>query len=635
MKNALSLRQLLIFVLNPLRSNSTRCVALSLLLALVLQISNFGVQRCLLGEDLNNVAVARMKQDLSFFASDDQEGRDAGSEGIKRAAAYIVKRFEELGLKTDSFDGTPFQEFSLPGDDQMGEGNDLQFAGTQNPIETRLGENYTAVSLGSSGSFGGEVVFAGYGITAPEFSYDDYSQVDVTGKVVIVLRKEPQQQNADSVFDGTRSSQYAFFSAKELNAALHKVGALIMVNDAATAAENNDALPGVNEAGQAISDAKVPTYFCTRALIDPIVKQATGKSLAELEADIDSDLKPRSQILAGVTASGKTLIEKTEKPVRNVVGVLPGVGNLAEEYVVVGAHYDHVGMGGRGSLAPGTVAIHNGADDNGSGTTTMLEVARRLSEESPENRRTVIFMAFTAEERGLLGSKHYVRNPRWPIEDTVAMINMDMVGRLSDNRLTIYGTGTATEFDGLVERMNQLDTTKFSLDKQAAGYGPSDHSSFYEVGIPVFHFFTGLHNDYHRPSDDVEKVNFEGMARIATMVTEVVREIATAPDRPNALKTDAVARIGQRPSRRPRAVMGITLDTSVTTAKIAEVPEGSAAADAGLTAGDVIIKIDTIEIESVGDLRRAMGQKNPGDKALIVVQRGDETVEVELVLSEG
>lgn len=588
-----------------------------------------------MGEDLYDVAVARMKQDLSFFAADEQEGRDAGSEGIQRAAVYIAKRFDDLGLKTDSFNGTPFQDFAMPGDDQMGEGNDLQFAGLEKAAETRLGENYTAVSLGGNGSFAGDVVFAGYGISAPDLGYDDYSQVDVAGKVVIVLRKEPQQSKADSVFDGVRSSQYAFFSTKELNAAVHKVAAMIIVNDAATAAENEDALPGVSEAGQAMSDMKVPTYFCTRGLIDPIVKEATGKSLAELEEAIDADLQPRTQVLGGVTASGKTVIEKSEKPVRNVIGVLPGSGNLAAEYVVVGAHYDHVGMGGRGSLAPGTVAIHNGADDNGSGTTTMLEVARRLSGESPENRRSIIFMAFTAEERGLLGSKHYARNPRWPIEDTVAMINMDMVGRLTDNRLTIYGIGTAAEFDGLVDGVNQLDATKFSLDKQDAGYGPSDHSSFYEVGIPVFHFFTGLHNDYHRPSDDVEKVNFDGMARIATMVTAVVSEIATAPDRPSALKTDAVARIGQRPSRAPRAVMGITLDTTAATATIAEVPEGGPAAEAGLMAADVIVKIDAIDVESISDLRRAMAPKKPGDRAIIVVQRGADTVQVELVLSEG
>lgn len=590
-------------------------------------------------EDLLLSTVDRLKSDIAFLADDAQEGRNVGSEGIARAGEFIASRFDDLGLKTDSFDGTPYQDFSLPGPAVQGAASDntLAFTGIEGLPTLELGKNYQALALGNSGEFDAPLVFAGYGITAAEHNYDDFADVDVEGKVVIILRKEPQQQVEDSVFDGTRSSQYAFFSSKELNAALHKVAGVIIVNDAATVEANGDQLLGVTAAGSAMNNSQVPTIYCSRDVIDPIVKQGTGKSLSELEAAIDSDLKPRSQLIDGVTVAGKTSIEKSSIPARNVIGVLPGTGELAKEYVVVGAHYDHVGMGGAGSLAPGTVAIHNGADDNASGTTTMLEVARRMAADESENRRTLIFMAFSAEEKGLLGSKYYVRNPRWPLEETVAMVNMDMVGRMQENSLTVFGTGTAEEFDSLIDRLNEK--AEFALSKQAAGFGPSDHASFYEKEIPVFHFFTGLHNDYHRPSDDIEKVNYEDMARVANMVTELVSELSTNPERPAYVKTTAVANVGRSRSRNrrptPRAVLGVQLNIEAETASIAEVGEDSPAAKAGLEAGDVITSIDGNKIASIRDLRAALSQKKPGDTIQMIVKRGEEEVELQVKLGEG
>ncbi len=605
-------------------------------------------------EDLASSTISRLREDISFLAADEQQGRDVGSEGIARAGEFIAQRFLELGLSTDAFDGTPYQDFTIPGPSQLGAeaNNQLSFLGPvllpeklstedsdaegskSEPVwQPLIGENFQPLSLGSSGRFEGQVVFAGYGISAPDLNYDDYAGVDVTGKVVIVLRKEPRQQDDASPFDGRRSSQYAFFSSKELNAAMHKAAALILVNDSLTVANNGDQLLDVTGGGRAVSRSQVPTFFCTRELIDPLVSVGTGKTLAELEQAIDGDLQPRSQVLEGITCQGETLIEQSQIPVRNVVGVLPGRGELAEQYVVIGAHYDHVGMGGQGSLAPGTVAIHNGADDNASGTTAMLEVARRMAQDESENRRTLIFMAFTGEEKGLLGSRHYVRNPRWPLEDTVAMVNMDMVGRLTDNKLTIFGTGTAERFDALVDTLNE--SAGFVLDKQAAGLGPSDHSSFYEAQIPVFHFFTGLHNDYHRPSDDIEKVNYEGMARVTGMVTELVAGLSTQPERPRYMKTTARADVGRRRGNRPaRPVLGIQLDTGAAKVTIASVPPGPSA-DAGLQAGDVITRIGENEVADLPALRRVMSEFKPGQKVKVLVRRGNEEVSVEVMLGRG
>lgn len=602
----------------------------------MLFLACFCIGRVGRAEDLASATLSRLAEDLKYISSDELEGRNSGSEGIRKAAEFIVRRFDSLGLKTDSFDGTPFQDFTIPGPAAVGaqESNTLTIDGSESGVEPVLNGNFTPVSLGKNGSFDGELVFAGYGITAKTLSYDDYAGIDVEGKVVIVLRKEPRQDDEQSPFEGNRSSQYAYFSTKEVNAAVHNAAAMIIVNDATTAKTSaGDTLPGAADAGQVRRGKKIPTLYCTRAFIDPIVQAGTGKTLSELEAAIDSDLKPQSQVLTGITAKGEVLIEQTQTPVRNVVGFLGGAGDLVSEYVVVGAHYDHVGMGGPGSLANGTIAVHNGADDNGSGTTTILEVARRMSEDTSPNRRNIIFIAFTGEEKGLLGSKYYARNPRWPLEDTVAMVNLDMVGRLSENSLTVYGTGTAENFDALIERVNEK--TNFNLLKEPVGYGPSDHASFYAESIPVFHFFTGLHNEYHRPGDDFELVNLDGMVRIADMVTDVVHSIATAPDRPKLVELKGTAQIRRpRPTQR-RAVLGVQLDSSATLPSVIEVIRESAAESAGIKPGDAIVKIDDVELSNISDLQKYLTTKKPGDKITVSIIRGEKPVEVELMLGEG
>ena len=582
-------------------------------------------------EDLAAVAT-RLQTDLAYLSSDALAGRDVGSEGIAKAGEYIAQRFKDLGFETDKFDGGPYQEFAIPGPAALGpaEKNLLKFTGVDGLPELKLESNFCPLSLGSSGKFDSEVVFVGFGITAPDLKYDDYAGLDVEGKIVIVLRREPQQSDAKSRFNGTQNTEYAYFTAKELNASLHKVGAMILVNDAQTAASPaGDAVMRVAEAGASLAKSKVPTIFCSRSIIDPLIKKSTGKSLSELQAEIDSTGEPKSVVLKDVKATGEVDIASKDVIARNVVGFLPGKGALAEEYVVVGAHYDHVGMGGVGSLAPGTVAIHNGADDNGSGTTTMLEVARHLSLDKSDNRRGIIFMAFSGEERGLLGSKHYVRSPRWPLEKTVTMVNMDMVGRLTDGGLTVYGTGTAEGFDPLMDKLNE--TSKFKLDKQAAGFGPSDHQSFYEFDIPVFHFFTGLHNDYHRPSDDFDKINIEGMQQIADMVNRLVIDLATRPDRPKLLKITDVADVGRANARR-RATLGIQMDTNAEAVVVQAVTDGGGAAVAGIMPGDTITKIGETAVANATEMRRALNTKKPGDTVEVTIKRGTEEVKLQVKL---
>lgn len=617
--------------------------------SMLLATGKFGGEHDVLrAEDRVTSTASRLAADLMYLASDELAGRDVGSPGIAQAGEYIAGRFQQLGLVTDLFDGGPYQEFTIPGPATLGapERNSLRFEGAAGVSLVRLTDEVTPVSLGSNGTFSGEVLFAGYGITAPELNYDDYANLDVRGKVVIVLRKEPRQSDPNSPFDGTQPSQHAFFSSKELNAVVHGAAALILVNDQATVAHAGaDQLPKLTAAGNAINDRQIPTLFCLRSTVDKLLQSALGESLQTLEAAIDRDLAPHSHALAGIRASGETLIAQSQTPVRNVVGLLPGQGSLADQYVVIGAHYDHVGMGGVGSLAPSTIEIHNGADDNASGTAVLLEVARRLTNlpiasasETGEKdvpaaaRRSVIFIAFTGEERGLLGSKYFVRNPRWPLEQTVAMLNMDMVGRMEGNSLTVYGTGTAEQFDGLIDRTSA--SLGLAIDKQPAGFGPSDHSSFYEASIPVLHFFTGLHNDYHRPSDDYDKINYLGMAMVTDLVTSIALELASSPYSPKLLQTSAVAHIG-RPVPSKRAVLGVRLDAHTTVPTVVDVAPGGAASLVGIRAGDVISAIDDQPISSVGELHQQLELRIVGGSVAITIRRGEENLRLTTTLQGG
>jgi hypothetical protein len=568
-------------------------------------------------------AETRIYSDISYLASDEMRGRSADTPGLKKASEFLAQRFKELGLETDLFDGQPFQVFELDGPTEaIPESNHLAITkpdGTR--VELKLGEQFQSLSLGSNGPFDAGIVFAGYGITASDGSiqYDDYAGLDVQGKVVLVLRKEPQSNDPNSVFAGTEPSQYAFFTTKESNAAKHGAAALILINDAASEAANPGSLLPVSGSGAAVGDDKVPTVFVSRAIAEAWLSEC-GKSLTEIEKEIDSDLKPRSFEMSGWKADGKTEIARRKIPSMNVLGYLPGNGELAEELVIVGAHFDHVGMGGFGSLAPGTYEIHNGADDNASGTVGMLEAARRIAEmarqQSPDTpRRGILFMAFSAEELGLIGSEYYVNHPRFALDKTVAMLNLDMVGRVSDNVLTVYGTGTAREFDALLTEANEIGG--FEIKRQPEGVGPSDHQSFFMKGIPVYHFFSGFHPDYHRPSDDFDKINLNGIVRVAEMVTFMTDKIARTPERPFFLRsTTSKVRLGVRIRQ---SEPGLVVD---------RVMPGGWAKKAGIVPNDRILKIGSESVVGREDMDEALSKYKPGDMLEVEVERGSENVTI-------
>ncbi len=635
------------------------------------------------------VVEQRILDSVKYLASDDLEGRGVGTAGLDKAAQYIADEFSEMGLKTDWFDGTPFQKFTITASTEMGpqEKNRLVLVGPAanggdqpQRIELELGKDFNPLAVGGTGKIDAPIVFVGYGITAKDKNYDDYEGIDVKGKVVLILRKEPQQANPHSAFDGTQTTQHATFQRKIANAYEHGAAAVLLVNDdygvreqqkAAEKAwqdavdkladardefrKNENPTPedvakyrkdvshlaqqiqemskrlegdfdevlGFQEAGPG-GNRRMPVFFCRREVFATVVSAAFGdKDLTAFEREIDKELKPQSAAAMGWRVEGQANVVRKDAEVKNVIGVLEGEGPLADETVVIGAHYDHLGLGGPGSLAPWTKEIHNGADDNASGAAALIEVARRFATRDKKPRRRLVFMAFTAEERGLLGSAHYVKQPLFPLENTVAMVNMDMVGRMDENKLIVFGTGTAAEFDALIDNINK--SYEFKIRKDDGGFGPSDHSSFYAKKIPVFHVFTGTHSDYHRPSDDYDKINIPGMRRVTDFVTDIVDQIDAGETRPEYREVKGrsqVARSGDRP------YLGTIPDFAqeVEGYALMGVSKGGPAERAGLQSGDVIIKFGESKIGGLEDIDSALRKYKAGDEVEVAFKRSGETM---------
>jgi len=376
----------------------------------------------------------------------------------------------------------------------------------------------------------------------------------------------------------------------------------------------------------------LPIAHITQKVLDQVLKASLKTTLAGLEAAIDKDFKAKSQVLPGWTIQMQTSINTVRTEVKNVIGVLEGKGPLKDETIVIGAHYDHVGLGGRGSLAPGSKEVHNGADDNGSGTVSLIELARRLAGRKKKLPRRIVFIAFTAEELGLIGSARYVKNPVFPIGKTVAMFNMDMVGRLRNRKLTIFGTGTAPRWKTLVETKGKQH--EFALSLKPSGFGPSDHSSFYGEKVPVLHFFTGTHSDYHRPGDDWPKLNLAGMESIVGMLEEIIVETALDKQRPKYVEIKGRARVSRMGSR---PYFGSIPDFGTDGPKgypISGVAPGSPAQKGGLKGGDLIVQFGPTKIGGLDDFDLALRKFKGGDAVDVIVVRDGKRKTLKVTLAK-
>jgi hypothetical protein len=571
---------------------------------------------------------------IKFLASDQLKGRANGTPQLDLAAKYIAAHFRKFRLKPAGDNGTYLQGFSLVVGAKLGRKNVAVFERGATSATLKVRQNFVPLSFSANATVEAPLVFAGYGITAPEYHYDDYQGLDATGRVAIVLRHEPQEDDEHSVFAGKQLTSHAGIVNKAINAKNHGAKAMILVNDLGNHPGQPDNLLRLDEVSGP-QEMSIPVIQVKADTVNNWLKPS-GHALDELRQAIDKDLSRHSMPLDASSRLALTVdIERIHRKAANVVAELPGDDPaFTDQYIVVGAHYDHLGLGGQNSLAPRQQGqIHHGADDNASGISGVLELADVLAHSSERPRHSIIFICFAGEELGLLGSAYYAEHPSFALKQTIAMINMDMIGRVSNNRLYVAGTGTSPGFQQLVQDANRA--LKFDLSYSASGYGASDQTSFTVHEVPVFFFFSGLHSDYHKPSDTWDKINAASGARVVELVSNVVTGLDTLNDKPQYVRVAEPAGSATGGGSGYGPYFGSIPDFGQAEhggVKFSEVRDGSPAGKAGFKACDVLVEFDGKKIDNLYDFTYALRAHKPGDKVIVTVLRGSERVTREVTL---
>ena len=492
------------------------------------------VQAQVCRKGLDAITAGEMKKHLEYLASDAQRGRDTPSPELDTCAAYIADYFKALGLKPVGDNQSYFQHFNLLRN-RLSEPNAFILTGSGIETEYKIKDDYVPLYLTANRRITAPVVFAGYGITAPEFGYDDYKGINVRGKIVFVFTHEPQENDSTSRFDGRQMTDHSKIIHKALNAREHGAVGLILITDPVNHRFRRPPNTWPSLMRNAPEDAvpleveekmenKIVAVRIGKALGEALL-QPCGKTMESLQTAIDSNLKPQSFELSGVTVTMQTTLKAELLPTQNVVGLIEGSDPvLKDEIVVYGAHYDHLG-------ARSDSVIYNGADDNASGTVGVMICAKAFAACTPKPKRSILFCTWAGEEKGLLGSRYYVDTaPIFPLEKTVTNINMDMIGRNDSSSVEIAGYVSSDQIEEVTETVNA--GSGLTLNQKGSGISGTDFVSFYRKKIPVLGFFTGLHTDYHKPSDTADKCFPEGMAQIARLAFKVGWTIANTQERP-------------------------------------------------------------------------------------------------------
>jgi len=534
---------------------------------------------------------------VAFLASDELGGRRSGTIGGDLAARYLAAEFRRLGLEPAGENGTFFQEFEVPLDATVGPDSAVTYSPGNAVLAIPI-PGAAPLSPSSGGTVQGEVVFVGFGITDPANDRDDYAKIDARGRVVLVQRGSPDVAGDDPHADIAVGASIA---EKVANAKAHgAIGLLLFDGASGEEAEEGSAPPFDPSA----ADGGIPALWITGSRAKGLRQHAEeGSARVSLRADVT----------------------RLTAPARNVIGMLRGSRPEAGT-IVVGAHYDHLGLGGSGSLARNEgPAIHNGADDNASGTAGLLEIARLLAARRGDLERSVVLAAFAGEELGLLGSARYVEAPPLLPGPFAGMVNLDMIGRSRVSAVEVIGSASSPILGPLVEASAVGLEIHPRVSAGLGGFGGSDHLSFYHADVPVVFFFTGAHPDYHRPSDDTERVHFDEAARIATLAARVAFDLASSTE------PIPFERIPARETARGGGPMRSSLGTIPDYGsepggmRLAGVSEGGAAEKAGLRRGDVIRRVGEIRIEGIQDLMLALRRYRAGETVEVEFDREGET----------
>jgi aminopeptidase YwaD len=582
---------------------TNRFHSIILLLVIIAYSCNTSVTR--------EITTDELQDHVKYLSSDSLKGRLTGSQGDSLAALYIKDQLAAAGLVPLSGDG--FQRYKVTDKVVAGEKNLL----TLNNEQFNLSADIMPFSFSGNSGLEADVIFTGYGfnINNDSLKWNDYSGIDVNGKWVLILRGDPEPEKSVSAFIPFNSDRDKVLVAKDMGAS----GALMVSGPLTDAEDSFESL----SAGDYSVD--IPVLRIKRNVADKILIK-TKKTVAELEKQINNS-KRSGGFETGARVNAESEIIKKNSVTRNVIMLLPGEDELLkDEYVIIGGHFDHLGMGGSSSRARDTVAVHHGADDNASGVGEMIELAEKFSLTKGSHKRSMIFAAFSGEEMGLLGSKYFVENPPIDLAKVNAMINLDMVGRLKDSSsMQIGGAGTAQGLKQLVRSLT--DTTHVAITFSDEGYGPSDHSSFYGKNIPVLFYSTGAHLDYHTPSDTWDKINYPGMVMISDLVYKVAENFANSKDRLKFTEAGPKVEIN-RAMRRKGVTLGIMPDFAgnVKNGLRADfVTPGKPAALGGMKNGDIITSINGKQVNNIQDYMFRMGQLKHGQTISVEVRRKGKT----------
>jgi aminopeptidase YwaD len=613
------------YILQASASNFRRLRALRGVLAAVLAVALLASAT---NPPIGAVDPTRYLNDIKTLSAPDMEGRGAGTKGLGKATHYLEARYKSLGLQPAGTNGY-LQPFTVTTGAKLKADNHVveQIDGRKQNLV--LNQDFEPMSFSTSGSFTGSVVFAGYGATADEFQYDDYAGVDVKDKIVVVLRYEPEIFGVKSGPHGL--TQHLRMVTKAINARNHGAKAVVLVSGKLADGEEDTLMRFGGVSGP--QDVGIMLLQVKNTVAESWFKTA-GKSLADVQQQINHLGKPDSFVFPGtLQLSVKIDIEATHAKVNNVLAYLPG---KTDEYIIIGAHYDHLGRGDSNSLAPSQIGqIHPGADDNASGTAGVLELARLFAPLKGQLDRGILFASFAGEELGLLGSAEWVKDPTRPLDKCVAMLNMDMIGRIKDNKVYIGGVGTGSTFKPILEQAQKQ--SNFKIEYSAGGYSASDHTSFVSKKIPVLFFFSGLHSDYHKPSDTWDKINAPSAAQLLDLVGNVATQLASASAPPTfitVVEDKPMGGIsgggGYGPYFGSIPDFGEVKDG----VRFSDVRPGSPAAKAGLKGGDILVQFGDKPIHNLYDFTDALRRSKVGEVVEVKVLRDGKPLTVSVKLEQ-
>ncbi len=566
------------------------------------------------------------RREVEVLASDEMEGRGLGTQGIRRAADWIEQRLRAEGLEP-AFGKSYRQPFKVKMGVSLAAGNRLEGVPES---------DWTPLGFSNSGTFSGELAFVGYGIEAPSIGYQELEGIDLKGKIALMLRYEPQEKDDASPFDGRKPSRWSALRYKVLQARERGAVAVIFVTGPLQD-EEKDKVPALKNDGPE-SPAGIPVLQVRTSTAQKWL-DAIHVDLKIFQEEVDRDLTPRSVGSTGIRVSGKVALDTTYTDTDNLAGVIPGRGPHASEVIVVGAHYDHLGYGGERSMRPNVTAIHNGADDNASGSVASLQIGKELKARlaGEPDHRTVVIALFSGEEVGLAGSSWFVGHPPFPVDRMSAMLNLDMVGRLRDNTLTALGSDSAPEWPGEIERARQA--ARLQVNFHGDGYGPSDQTAFYAAGVPVLFLFTGAHEQYHTPDDKAATLDPVGTARVEEFAMDLATRLASEPARLTYSRPTSSAPLMGGDSRGYGAYLGTIPDfTAMETTEggvlLSDVRKGGPADLAGIRGKDRIVEMAGTRIENLYDMTYALQDHKPGETITVVVIRDGNRISLRATLGD-